>query len=202
MEFKTLRRKFALILFLAGLASSSIAAVQLSKEHGNALERKIDEIAKNGSSNPVQSKKTLISEREVAAYLAFNGKNKIPRGLTNPGISMLGNGNLAGRVFVDIDEFKRQRGSGGFMDPLSYVSGQVPLTARGVLTSRDGRGQFQLGSAEILGVSLPRLIVQELVSFFSRTPEYPQGFNIDEPFNLPAKIREVAVNQGEALIVQ
>ena len=88
------------------------------------------------------------------------------------------------------------------MDPLSYVSGQVPLTARGVLTSRDGGGQFQLGSAEILGVPLPRPIVQELVSFFSRTPEYPRGFNIDEPFNLPAKIRQVAVNQGEALIVQ
>ena len=152
--------------------------------------------------NPVRSKKTLISEPEVASYLAFNGKDKIPRGLTNPEISMLGNGNLAGRVFVDIDEFKRQRGSGGFMDPLSYVSGQVPLTARGVLTSRDGRGHFQLGSAEILGVPLPKSIVQELVSFFSRTPEHPRGFNIEEPFNLPAKIRQVAVNQGEALIVQ
>ena len=202
MNFKMLGRKYVLALLLAGLASSSIAAVQLTKAQGNALERKIDEIAKNGSSHPVQSKKTLISEPEVAAYLAFNGKDKIPRGLTNPAISMLGNGNLAGRVFVDIDEFKRQRGSGGFMDPLSYVSGQVPLTARGVLTSRDGRGQFQLGSAEILGVPLPRPIVQELVSFFSRTPEYPSGFNIDEPFNLPAKIRQVAVNQGEALIVQ
>jgi hypothetical protein len=202
MEFKTLRQKFALILLLAGLASSSIAAVQLSKEQGNALERKIDEIAKNGSNNPVQSKKTVISEPEVASYLAFNGKDKVPRGLANPAISMLGNGNLAGRVFVDIDEFKRQRGSGGFMDPLSYVSGQVPLTARGVLTSRDGRGYFQLGSAEILGVPVPKSILQELVSFFSRTPEYPDGFNIEEPFNLPAKIRRVAVHHGEALIVQ
>ena len=76
MEFKTLRRKFALILLLAGLASSSIAAVQLSKEQGNALERKIDEIAKNGSSHPVQSKKTLISERAVAAYLGSTAKTK------------------------------------------------------------------------------------------------------------------------------
>ena len=57
MEFKTLRRKYVLVLLLAGLASSSIAAVQLSKEQGNALERKIDEIVKNGSSNPVQSRK-------------------------------------------------------------------------------------------------------------------------------------------------
>jgi hypothetical protein len=202
MDFKMLGRKCVLVSLLAGLASSSIAAVQLTKEQGDALERKIDEIAKNGSSNPVRSKKTVISEREVASYLAFNGKDKIPRGLANPAISMLGNGNLAGRVFVDIDEFKRQRGSSGLMDPLSYVSGQVPLTARGVLTSRDGRGHFQLGSAEILGVPLPKSILQELVSFFSRTPEYPRGFNMDEPFNLPAKIRQVAVNQGEALIVQ
>ena len=202
MDFKMLGRKYVLASLLAGLASSSIAAVQLTKAQGDALERKIDEIVKNGSSNPVRPKKTVISEPEVASYLAFNGKKKIPRGLANPAISMLGNGNLAGRVFVDIDEFKRQRGSSGFMDPLSYVSGQVPLTARGVLTSRDGRGHFQLGSAEILGVPVPKSILQELVSFFSRTPEYPRGFNIDEPFNFPAKIRQVAVNQGEALIVQ
>jgi len=44
--------------------------------------------------------------------------------------------------------------------------------------------------------------VQELVTFFSRTPENPRGFDIDAPFNLPAKIREVVVNQGEAVVVQ
>ena len=88
------------------------------------------------------------------------------------------------------------------IDPLSYVSGQVPLTARGVLRGREGKGEFQLTSAEILGMPLPKPIVQELVSFFSRTRENPNGFDIDAPFELPAKIREIVVNRGEAVVIQ
>jgi hypothetical protein len=71
-----------------------------------------------------------------------------------------------------------------------------------VLRTQEGKGRFYLASAEILGVPLPKPILQELVTFFSRTPENPNGFNIDAPFNLPAKIREVAVNRGEAVVVQ
>ena len=189
------------VLFLAP-AVASLAALQLSREQGDKLARKIEEINKNSGAEPVRSKRTPMTDPEVNSYLAFNVKDKIPRGLANPEIRTVGDGQLAGRVFVDMDEFKRGRSSGGLMDPLSYISGQVPLTARGVLSTRNGRGQFQLISAEIHGVPLPKPIVQELVSFFSRTAERPNGFNVDEPFNLPARIREVAVNQGEAVVIQ
>jgi hypothetical protein len=182
--------------------TSSPAAGQLSKEQGDRLERKIEEITKNASANPVRSKRTTGSELEVNSYLNFNLKDKIPRGLTSPQITIVGDGQLAGRVFVDIDEFKRHRTSGGLLDPLNYISGQVPVTARGVLRTQDGKGKFQLGSAEILGVPLPKPLLQELVTFFSRTPDNPNGFNIDAPFNLPAKIREVVVNRGDAVVVQ
>jgi hypothetical protein len=196
------RRGVLIIVLTLSAAVSVTAALEISKEQGNRLERKIDEIAKNASAEPVRSKKTLMSESEVNSYLNFNVKEKIPRGLSHPQISGLGNGNLAGRVFIDLDEFKRQRGSGGIMDPLNYISGQVPLTARGVLRARDGKGQFELISAEIHRIPIPKPLVQELVTFFSRTQETPRGINIDEPFNLPAKIREVIVNQGEAVITQ
>ncbi len=195
------RRSLAGFLLLAAAVSSS-AALQLSREQGDRLARKIDGINRNAASEPARSKPTPMSELEVNSYLAFNIKDKIPRGLANPEIRIVGDGQLAGRVFVDMDEFKRHRSSAGFLDPLGYISGQVPLTARGVLRTRDGKGQFQLASAEIHGVPVPKPIVQELVSFFSRTPENPSGFNLDAPFNLPAKIREVAVNQREAVIVQ
>lgn len=190
------------ILLLLGMAGSSGAALQLSRDQGDSLARKLDGIHQNAASEPARSKTTPMSEIEVNSYLAFNIKDKVPHGLTNPEIRIVGDGHLAGRVFVDMDEFRRQRSSGGFLDPLSYLSGRVPLTARGVLRTGNGRGQFQLISAEVLGVPLPKPIVQELVSFFSRTAENPNGFNLDAPFNLPAKISEVAVHQGQALIVQ
>jgi len=88
------------------------------------------------------------------------------------------------------------------LDPLSYVSGRVPLTASGMLTSKQGKGRFQLLSAEMLGIPVPKPLVQELVTFFSRTQENPRGINLDEPFQLPAKIREIIVNPGEAILLQ
>lgn len=189
-------------LLVLNVAASSTATAPLSKEQGDRLERKIEEIAKNAAAEPVRPRRTPASELEVNSYLNSNLRDKIPRGLTNPRITIVGDGQLAGRVFVDIDEFKRQRNSAGILDPLNYISGQVPVTARGVLRTQEGKGRFQLASAEILGVPLPKPILQELVTFFSRTPENPNGFNIDAPFNLPAKIREIAVNRGEAVVVQ
>ena len=187
---------------LLSFAVCSAAAVQLSKEQGDRLERKIDEITKNAATEPVRSNKTSMPEPEVNSYLNFNLKDKIPRGLANPEITIIGGGELAGRVLVDMDEFRRQRASGAIIDPLNYISGRVPLTARGVLRTQDGKGRFQLSSAEIHGVPLPKPIVQELVTFFSRTPENPKGIDLDAPFSLPAKIREIVVNRSEAVVVQ
>ena len=189
-------------LLLSSAAASVAAALNLSQEQGDRLARKLEEITKNASLEPVRPKKTLATEPEVNSYLSFNLKEKIPRGLTNPQISLLGSGNFGGRVFVDINEFKRHRGSGGIMDPLTYISGRVPLTVRGVLRTQDGKGQFRLISAEIHGIPIPQRLLQELVTYFSRTQDNPGGINIDEPFNLPAKIREVIVNTGEAVVAQ
>lgn len=190
-----------LVLALAKSVSSS-AAPQISREQGNSLARKIDAINENAAAKLPGPKRTAITEPEVNSYLAFNIREKIPRGLTQPQIRMVGNGQLAGQVFVDMDDVKRGRSSGGIMDPLNYISGQVPLTARGILSTRDGKGQFQLTGAEMNGVPLPKAVVQELVSFFSRTADNPKGFNLDDPFNLPAKIREITVNPAESVVVQ
>jgi hypothetical protein len=192
---------FLLISALA-ITVSTTAAPQISREQGDTFARKVDEINQNASAKLVTPKRTAISEPEVNSYLAFNIKDKIPRGLADPHIRLLGNGQLAGRVLVDMDDFKRGRSSGGMLDPLSYISGQVPVTARGVLSTRDGKGQFQLIAAEMNGYPLPKPLVQELVRYFSRTANNPTGFNIDEPFNLPAKIHEITVNPAESVVVQ
>jgi hypothetical protein len=185
-----------------GLSGVMTFAVQLSKEDGDRLERKIDEIANNGAAPRPQPKRTPVSESEINSYLNINLKQKIPKGLTNPEIALLGNGALAGRVLVDLDEFNRNRKSQGLMDPLAYLSGKVPVSARGVLRAQDGKGRFQLGAAEIHGIALPQQVVQELVSYFSRTPGNPNGFDIDAPFDLPAKIRAIAIDKGAAILTQ
>jgi hypothetical protein len=192
----------ALSVFVLAATLTRAATLQLSQEQGNSLARKIESINQNAAVEPSRPKTTPVSELEINSFLAFNVKDKIPRGLTNPQIQLTGDGQVFGRVYVDLDEFKRQRSSGGMIDPFNYIAGQVPVNARGILRTKEGVGQFQLTAADIHGVPLPKPLVQELVSFFSRTQERPNGFNIDEPFNLPAKIRTITIKSAEALVVQ
>jgi hypothetical protein len=189
------------VVLLAAIAcGSSSAAAIVSREAGDRLQFKLEAMTQGGASHPPSRRMTTITEGELNSYLAFNAKEKIPRGLSQPDIRMLDRGQLTGSVFVDIDEYKRVNPPKGFTDPLTYVFGRVPVTARGTLRSYAGRGQFQLASAEIMGLPLPKPVFRQMVSFFTRTPESPFGFNIDAPFVLPARIRGVTVNRAEAVI--
>ncbi len=189
-------------IFLLTVCASSSLAVALSREDGNRLQAKIDAIVKNAADNPPKPREFSIAEQEANSYLLFNLKEKIPKGLAEPEITMIGDGALAARVLVDMDEVKRRRQSRSVIDPLNYLSGQLPLNARGLLRTREGRGQLYLRTADIGGVPLPKPLLQELIGFFSRTPQNPKGFDIDAPFDLPSKIREISVRSGETVVVQ
>ena len=76
------------------------------------------------------------------------------------------------------------------------------MTAAGTLKTGEGRGQFALESATLGGVTVPKSLLQELVSYYSRSPELPNGVNLDQPFELPARIRTVETGRGAATIVQ
>jgi hypothetical protein len=184
------------------LCTSSSFAVALSRQDGDRLQAKIDAMIKNAAASPPRPGEFSIPEKEANSYLVFNLKDKMPKGLANPEITMIGDGALAARVLVDMDEVKQRRQSRSLIDPLNYLSGQVPLNARGILRTREGRGQLHLRSAEIGGVPLPKPLLQELVGFFSRTPQNPNGFDIDAPFDLPSKIREISVKTGESVVIQ
>jgi hypothetical protein len=199
---KNSRNTILWIAVLLILYASSSFAVALSRQDGDRLQAKIDTIIKNAEASPPKPGEFSIPEKEANSYLVFNLREKMPKGLTKPEITMIGDGALAARVLVDMDEVKQRRQSRSLIDPLNYLSGQVPLNARGILRTREGRGQLYLRSAEIGGVPLPKPLLQELVSFFSRTPQNPNGFDIDAPFDLPSKIREISVRSGESVVIQ
>jgi hypothetical protein len=142
-----------------------------------------------------------VSDVEVNAYLRYHAQDQIPVGIVEPLLNAHGNGIVSGQAIVDLDAVRKQR-QRGWLDPMGYLTGRLPLTARGRLTTQNGIGRFELESAEISGVTVPKTMVQELLSFYSRTPETPNGINMDDPFELPAQIREIRVAPGAATIVQ
>ena len=201
--------RFGLIaILIAALATSSAGAFfRLTKQDADRFNAKLTRIVDFGSKPAVKtaaaapSQTTQITDTELNAYFRYNAKDKIPVGIVDPTINAVGDGRLTGRATVDLDAVRTQK-QRGWLDPMAYLTGRLPITASGTLTTQSGIGKFNLESAEISGVSIPKSVLQELLSYYSRTKENPAGINMDDPFELPSRIREIRVSQAQATIVQ
>ena len=186
------------------LAGSGHAQARLSKADGDRFQAKLIRVAAIGNAPRGRARapqNTVISDAELNSYLRFHAQDQIPVGVVEPAINAHGEGLVSGRAIVDLDAVRKQK-QRGWLDPMGYLTGRLPLIARGRLTTKDGIGRFELQSAELSGVTIPKSVLQELLTFYSRTPEDPDGINMDDPFELPAQIREIRVARGTATIVQ
>jgi hypothetical protein len=190
------------LALVAGAVQIS-AQQKLTKQDATRFAAKLAQIEKN-SLTPRKggaARSTQVSDAEVNAYLRFLAGSQIPVGIVEPDLRGVGNGRVTGRAVVDLDAVRTQK-KRGWTDPLGYLTGRLPVTAAGTLSTSNGVGKFQLESAEISGVTIPKSLLQELLSYYSKTPENPAGINMDEPFTLPAAIQEIRIGQGTAVIVQ
>ena len=195
-------RGAALILLAVTLSCSGIETAKPPVESRDQLQEKIDAVIANGEMTPVPAKTTSFSQAEVNTALSVNFKDKIPSGISEPEVRLLGNSRLTARVVVDVDEFKRKRSKRSNAGPLNFFGGKIPVLVRGDLITRGGQGQFKLQSAEVNGIPLPKSLVQEMLATYTRSRSNPNGIDLEKPFDLPVNIREVIVNLSEAVVVQ
>jgi hypothetical protein len=193
-------------LILTALVASGVAFVagqgRLSREDADRFQGKLTRIMAAGNTPRAGAhQSTPITDTEVNAYLRYLATNQIPSGIVEPTLTAVGDGRVSGRATVDLDAVRKQK-QRSWLDPLGYLTGSLPLSASGLLITKEGVGRFQLESAEISGVTIPKSVLQELLSYYSRTPERPAGINMDDPFELPARIREIQVGRGQATVVQ
>ncbi len=186
------------------LAGQTAPPQGMTKAHGDRFQSKLARIVTIGNTPRAKTSRaqsTQVSDLEVNSYLRFHAQDQIPVGLVDPTLNALGAGRVGGRAIVDLDAVRKQK-QRGWLDPMGYLTGRLPLTARGRLITENGVGRFELEGAELSGVSIPKTFVQELLSFYSRTAEDPDGINMDDPFKLPSRINEIRVATGTATIVQ
>jgi hypothetical protein len=203
------RLRLAVAAAIIGLGTVAVVAPvlarqQLTKEDADRFETKMSRIVSFGKTARARAAarvSTPILDSEVNAYFKFNAAKEIPVGIVNPMLTAIGDGRISGEAVVDLDAVRRQKAR-GWLDPLGYMTGSLPLTASGLLITKDGVGRFQLESAAISGVPVPKSVLQDLLSYYSKTPENPAGIGIDDPFELPAQIREIRVERGRATVVQ
>lgn len=189
--------------FAAGAMLAVTAAPVATKELAAVCAKKIDTVMK-GAPQPAGAppRRTVFSESELNSWFAFNGSERLPVGVTDPAVTLIGDGRAQGRAVVDLDLMGKRRGSGGLLDPWSYLGGRVPVVATGVVRTDAGVGRFVLESAQVSGITVPKWLLQEMVSFYAKSPSRPRGISIDDPFALPVGIENLEVGKGQAVVIQ
>jgi hypothetical protein len=183
-------------LLIAALLSTTQPGGGLTPQLSDAFARKIVLVQKISEQKAAKDRPTTFTQAETNSYLKFGAGDLLPTGLMQPEITMIGEGKVSGKAIVDLDVVREKSGSGSWFDPTSYLTGKLPVTAAGRIVTWDNKGKFELESATINGIPLPKSLLAQMVNFFSRTPDNPRGSSIDDTFELPAKIQRIDVNTG------
>lgn len=197
--------RLATLALGAWLAAAAAALAQdLSRADADAMAAKIDrviavaELERSPSAAPVI---TSFSEPEIHAYVEFYGHEFLPPGVAKPRVSLGANGRVAARAVVDLDAVRLAH-ERGFLDPLAFMTGSLEVVATGAIATAEGQGIVRFESATVGGIAVPRTVAQELLRFYTQTPERPGGFAFDEPFELPPGVRDIEVDTGRATLTQ
>src|SRR3954453_4181425 len=201
MSRQQLRLIVAACLVSAGTIAAAAADRMPLRRDAEILKQKVAAISSR-TANARQPVRTTVTERELNAYLAYEMTEDFPTGVVEPSVTILGTGRFSGRAIVDLDRVRKERNPTSILDPFYYMSGRLPVAATGVLRTAAGVGRFELESADVAGLPIPKMVLQQIVTYYSRAAGYPSGLNLDDPFDLPASIQEIRVDSGQAIVVQ
>jgi hypothetical protein len=195
------RRSLAVAGLVAVLAAPAlIASQELRQADAVRMELKLMAILTRGLQTKAAPLRTSFTEREVNSYFKFNSQN-FPTGVVDPRIVIVDSSRLEGMARVDLDAIRRSRPRAA-LDPINLLGGSLDMKITGTLRASGGMGMLAVESATLGGVPIPKVLLQEVIAYYTKTPELPQGFDLDKPFPLPAAIREVQLQRGAATIVQ
>ena len=172
-------------------------AASTSRAQSDSFAKKLAIIKQHAAASPKSTRRTTVTEAEVNSWFVYRALPLLPAGVKDPRVTAVGNGKMLGVVTVDLDDIGKSR-----TGVWKLLGGTLPISLSGVLRSKDGRGQFDLQSAEISGVPVPKFLVQEIVTHYTRAEDRPNGIRLDDPFTLPAGIKQIDVGPGQAVITQ
>ena len=196
-----MRSAFALLLF--GLTAAAVSAADvLTRQQGDAFAKKVVVVQNHANEGVKTPLSTTFTQTETNSYLKFNAIELLPTGLTEPEITLLGQGRVSAKATVDLDVVRKKQSSGGWFDPTSYLTGKLLVTASGRVITGDRKGRVELERAEVSGVPIPKTFLNQMVNFFTRTADNPNGSTVDDVFELPAKIQRITDEAGRFTVHQ
>jgi len=185
------------------VAVVSVQAGTETRQAADALSKKIAAITQRAEAprgGPPAS--VTLTEDELNSWLVYRSGRYLPAGVSKPSVTLLGGGTVKGVATLDLEAVARRRSSGGALDPFSYLGGKLPVTVSGTLHTQAGSGRFDVQSADVAGIPIPKILLQELLSIYGTSADQPDGVRLDEPFALPANIQRIDVGLGQMVVVQ
>src|SRR5690606_7589831 len=200
---RSLRLTLAVAVMCAAAGGALAQDAAARTEAGRVIDKLAAIIARGESAapRPTAALRTTFTEREVNAYFRIHGPPFLLEGVIEPRLTFDRAGRVQARAIVDLDQALKPK-ERGWLDPLAWVGGKMEVMGTGTLQASNGLGVLTIDAVTLGGVAVPRTVLQELVSYYSRSPEQPAGFRLDQPFELPSAIRAVETTPGRAVIVQ
>ena len=200
------RPSVAVFVLLSAVGLGAVQAAGVSPTHSERMSRVDSGVTSRGVTGLTGQTKgpqrTPFTENELNSWFVYDGQEVLPAGVSNPRVTIIGNGKLSAAATVDLEQIAKGRSTGRVLDPWSYLGGRLPVTLSGVLHTQDGVGQFQVEEAAVSGIPVPSSVLQDIVGYYSRTSKNPEGVRLNDPFRLPAQIKQIEVGQGQAVVVQ
>jgi hypothetical protein len=196
------------VLLTAALAFGASAAAQSAdaKRDSDKMQQTLGAIMERANTPAVKGKtppplRSTFTDTQFNAWLLADGKDNVPAGLLQPVVTFLPAGKLTARAVVDLDAVRKSKPR-GMLDPMNLLTGMLPVTLTGTLTGAGGMATFDVQSAQLGTWPLPRSVLQELVAYYSKSTDYPEGITLGKPFALPAEVKALIIAKGTATVVQ
>ena len=138
-------RRFAFV-FLGVGPSFSRSTPPVSRQNADDFAQKVAMIPQQGAEYAsARARRHAPHRDELNSWFVYRAQPVLPVGVSEPQITIVGEGRLAGQAIIDLDAVAKRRSSGaGAFDPLSLLGGKVPVTVSGILHTRDGKARFEV----------------------------------------------------------
>jgi len=188
-------------LGLVNIAMSEPAGPEITRAAANQCSAKLKTIEAFAAHRQAgQQQTTRFSEDEVNSYLALDLSKKYHPSLKSLTVTFEEDDRLQSVATIDFDRLGKT--STKFLSKLLsfMLSGVHTLTARGQIVSGKGKAHFQLEQARFDNSTLPRSLVEEIITAVGRKQNPP--FDPLQPSDLFDGIQKVDVHKGYIVVYQ
>jgi hypothetical protein len=176
------------------------APAGLSWEDADSVVETVARVERRLLAGKPASRQTIVlTQRQLNSWVNLSLGAKIPEGVSGLDLG-LQKDRVVARGTLDLDRLKSKMPQGVGLGLLAFLSGAVPVELRGRFSSAEGTGKVEVEEALVAGVSLPPMVLAQIVSQSTRSAKRPQGFDILAPFPLPFAARRVRLEPGRALV--